>query len=76
MIPERNKEVMDAIKTYSAAIYAWVVVAWHTYLPNSLGEWTELFNMIAALLALILVALRFKHDIFRKKKQGDKSELE
>jgi len=67
---------MEAFKTYGAGVYAWVVAVWCKMTPHSVGECTDLFNMLAALLALILVSFRFKHDVFSKKRRKNINELE
>ena len=55
----------SALKTYSVAIFAWI----SAIIPKSCEEWTALFQMIGAILAVLLVGWRLKREITHK---GDK----
>ena len=59
--------IMEAIKTYSSAFFAALLLM----LPDSVNAWGDLFNMITAFLALILVIWRIKHDMFKKQTKDE-----
>lgn len=64
-----NNNGIEAIKTYGAAFWAWFLLWLNNHTPNSYGEWGEFFNMLSGFLALILVILRFRNDIFKKEQK-------
>jgi hypothetical protein len=61
----------ESIKTYLVGIYTWVLLL----IPNSCLEWTQFFQLLAAILGLILIAWRVRKDIFNrgfKRRRDDK----
>ncbi len=61
-------EIKDGRKTYSVSGFALFSNTMH--LPSTIPEWTELFNLGAAIVAFILVSWRLGHKfaIWMKKK--------
>jgi hypothetical protein len=59
-------ELVDGKKTYSVSGFAFFSNILEK-LPESIPEWTELFNLGAAILAFVLVAWRLGHKIKGKK---------
>ena len=63
-----KNEFMEAIKTYSAGAFAWFLLWLKSHAPCSYGEWGDFFSMLAAFLGLVLVIMRFRNDIFKRRK--------
>jgi hypothetical protein len=53
----------ESMKTYIIGIYTWVVLL----IPTSCVEWTQFFQLLAAVLGVFLVAWRVWKDIFNKR---------
>lgn len=68
MIKTIANELVDGKKTYSVSGFA-LFSNILEYIPHSIPEWTELFNLGAAVLAFILVGWRIIIKIRKAKKR-------
>lgn len=71
MFEKLTTELVDGRKTYSVSGFAFISnICSKIHIPDTVPEWTELFNMWAAIGACILILWRLVNK-FRNRKKDD-----